>query len=360
MKNLVILLCLFLALTLSSGAVLNRQAPPSPPTEDPLTTEIVRSKGFREYQLHLKDDWITFYVHAPENAPCRNLVLFLSGSTPDPSFSYEKKDGKLLSYYWGHTDFKLLPPDYAYVIIAKRGREGAVNEAAPDAQRTPAIYREKNSLDYRVWQANEVINYCWKRLLKNPQKVIVYGHSEGAPVAAKLGTVNRHITHLGFWCGNALPDYFEFILMRRKELLAGKIGEAETQQKIDALLADYQEIFKAPNDTQGHNGSSYYTKKRWSSYAEPPIHHLLKLNIPLYVQVATRDDNAPIETTYIIPLEFTRLGKANLTYKVGVGWDHSLNELDTSGNKISHWNDAFQAFFQWTQQTTNTPKGNTK
>mgnify|MGYP000333017297 FL=1 len=43
-------------------------------------------------------------------------------------------------------------------------------------------------------------------------KVIVYGHSEGAFVAPKLATVNKRITHLGVWGGSALPDFFDFIL----------------------------------------------------------------------------------------------------------------------------------------------------
>mgnify|MGYP001603436541 CR=1 FL=1 len=321
------------------------------PVVDPRTPEVLARQGFREYRIKAGSDWVTFYVHAPTNPPWRNLVLFLSGSTPDPSFSYEFKDGKLVSYFWGHKDYELLPPDYAYAVIAKRGREGALNESAPAPQAgPPAVYLEKNSLDYRVWQADLVINYSRKYLLKNPEKIIVYGHSEGAPVAAKLGTVNRHITHLGFWCGNALPDFFEFMLMRRKELYQGKSTEAETQKKIDELLTDYKTIFADPKDTHPHKDSSIYTRKRWSSYAEAPVNHLVRLKIPLFVQVVSQDDNAPVETTYMIPLEFTRLGKTNLTYKVGVGWDHSLNSIDSAGKKTSHWKEVFQDFMNWTQK----------
>ncbi|MGC4045453.1 MAG: hypothetical protein QM758_16805 [Armatimonas sp.] len=320
------------------------------PVEDPRTPEIIAKHGFREYQIKSGSDWVTFYVHAPGRPPWRNLVLFLSGSTPDPSFSYELKDGKLVSYFWGHKDYEQLPPDYAFAVIAKRGREGAINENAPDGETGPPdVYLKKNSLDYRVWQADQTINYCRKNLLSASPKIIVYGHSEGAPVAAKLGTVNRSITHLGFWCGNALPDYYEFILMQRKEFYSGKITDAEAQQKIDTLLEDYKTIFAAPKDTHPHNDSHMYTKKRWSSYAEPPLNHLLRIRIPIFLQVATLDDNAPIETTYIVPLEFTRLGKRNLTYRVGVGWDHSLNSVDAAGKKTSHWNTVFQEFFQWTQ-----------
>lgn len=317
------------------------------PPEDPLTPEVVASKGFREYHLARKGDWITFYVRAREHTSLHHLVLFLSGSTPDPCFSYEKRDGKTISYFWGHRDFDLLPPDYAYVVIAKRGVEGAFDDAAPE-RRTPPIYLQKNSLDYRVWQADQVIDYCCRNLLTHPGKVIVYGHSEGAPVAAKLGTVNRRITHLGFWCGNGLPDYYEFALMRRKQFLQGKMTDAEAQKEIDGLFDDYRSIFTAPDDTQAHNGSRYYTNKRWTSYAEPPVQHLLRVHIPIYVQVATLDENAPIETTYLLPLEFTRLRKRNLTYKVGVGWDHSLNEIDADGKKRSHWEEVFRDFMRWT------------
>jgi len=320
------------------------------PVEDGLTTSVVSSKGFREYQILVKHDWITFYVHSPEKASVRNMVLFLNGSTPDPTFSFERKDGKMHSYFWGPHDYKTLGPDYAYVVIAKRGLEGAIDEAI--ARPTPAIYLQKNSLDYRVWQADEVINFCYRHVLKNPRRLVVYGHSEGSSVAAKLGTVNRRITHLGFWCGNALPDYFDFVFAERKEFLSGHITDAEAEHNIDGQFESYRKIFASPQDTSVQEGGDSYTHKRWSSYAEPPINNLVRIKIPLYVQVATLDENAPVESSYLIPLEFTRLGKRNLTFKVGVGWHHGLNGIDGSGKQIGHWDEVFRDFIRWSETTS--------
>lgn len=89
-----------------------------------------------------------------------------------------------------------------------------------------------------------------------------------------------------------------------------------------------------------------YTQSWWS-YSEPPINNLLRLEIPIYVQVATNDESAPIESSYLIPLEFARLGKTNLVYKVCVGCDHGFNLKTEDGNIKRTWKEIFKEFIEW-------------
>lgn len=313
--------------------------------------EIIKSFGFQTYQLEKKGDTIEFYVHNPGNEPKKNLAVFLSGSTPDPIFTYEIKDGVFKKYLWAHKDYQIFPPDYAFVLITKPGREGVFNEA--DLNKVPTEYLEKNSLDYRVWQADEVVNYCLKKILKKPVNVVVYGHSEGYNVVAKLLTVNKKITHAGLLGGSAMPDYFDFMMFSSKRFSSGKIDEVKFKEELEKYQSEYKKIFESPNDTRSEG---IYTNKRWTSYAPPPINYLMNVKIPLYMLVSTNDNNAPIESTFIVPLEFARLNKTNLTYKICEGCDHSFNITDKNGNITRTWNTQIQDFVKWVEATPKNDK----
>lgn len=56
--------------------------------------------------------------------------------------------------------------------------------------------KEIVELDNSVLRIDGAINHLVKQHAF--ERVIVYGHSEGAPIGAKLATVNNSITHLGF------------------------------------------------------------------------------------------------------------------------------------------------------------------
>lgn len=306
----------------------------------PTKNEIVAHYGFEQKVMNSDEEDIVYYTYSKDSSPKTKLILYLQGSDPSPQFSYKIEDNKTQKLCWLNGEFKELSNEYIYVVIEKIGFEGLIDE---DNIPKPKIYQQKNSLDNRVERADQVINEICKK--NNFKKVIVYGHSEGAPVAAKLGTVNNKITHLGFWAGNALPDFYDFVLESRIQFHKGEISAQEAQKQIDKTIDGFvNKIAKDISNTKGDG----YTNKRWWSYSEPPINHLLKIDIPIFVQVATNDESAPIESTYLIPLEFARLGKTNLTYNVCVGCDHGFNFKNKDGLTERNWKKIFKEFIQWT------------
>jgi len=308
----------------------------------PSKNELVNHFGFIQDSILVDTENIVYYSYRNGDAKIDKLIVYLQGSDPSPQFSYKLKEKKIEKFCWLHGEFKELSENYLFVVVEKVGFEGIIDE---DNIPKPEIYQLKNSLDDRVFRVNNVINELYSKYSLN--KVIVYGHSEGAPVGAKLATINEKITHLGFWAGNALPDFYDFALESRKEYYKGKVSVEESQKQIDELINSFaNEIATDSLNTEG-NG---YTKKRWWSYAEPPINNLLKLDIPIFVQVATNDESAPIESTYLIPLEFARLGKTNLTYEVCVGCDHGFNSKNNEGNIQKNWNSIFNEFIKWTNK----------
>jgi hypothetical protein len=77
----------------------------------------------------------------------------------------------------------------------------------------------------------------------------------------------------------------------------------------------------------------------------------LKINIPIFVQVAGKDESAPMESTYLIPLEFTRLGKNNLRYEICMECDHGFEIERENGVTENKWDSIFQEFIKWTVST---------
>ena len=310
----------------------------------PTKQELVHHFGFVQDSLFVASEGIVYYAHQRKKRTKEldHLIIYLQGSDPSPQFSYQLRGDQVELICWLHGEFKDLPENYLFVVIEKVGFEGVIDE---DHIPKPKIYQQKNSLDNRVFRADAVINKLCANY--NFKKVIVYGHSEGAPVGAKLATVNKRITHLGFWAGPALPDFYDFAIESRKEYYKGNISVEESQKQINDLFDSFRNEIAA--DSLNTDGSGY-TNKRWWSYSEPPINHLLKLEIPIFVQVATDDESAPIESTYLIPLEFARLGKTNLTYQVCMGCDHGFNSKDEAGNVQRNWKAVFNEFIKWTHE----------
>ena len=308
----------------------------------PTKLEVLDSYGFKEDTIIRNNESILYYTYSKGNTTKNKIILYIQGSDPSPQFSYRIKDSKIQKLCWLNGEFKIISDEYLYVVVEKIGFEELIDE---DNIPIPKIYQKMNSLQNRVFRINEVINYLTAK--QQYEKVIVYGHSEGAPVAAKLAIINKKITHLGFWAGNALPDFYDFILENRRDYYKGEISDSTAQKRIDNLILKFKNISKDSVNTDGDG----YTNLRWWSYAEPPIYNLLKIDIPIYVQVATKDKSAPIESTYLIPLEFSRLGKKNLTYKVCIGCNHGFVITNDQGNKENKWKEIFSDFIEWTNNT---------
>lgn len=307
----------------------------------PTKSEVVAHYGFEQQLIEVNGEEIVFYSYQKGNQLKTKLIVYLQGSDPSPQFSYRIKDNEIQKLCWLNGEFKSISEEYQYVVIEKTGFEQLINE---DEIPKPEVYQENNSLENRVSRAHAVIEHLTAN--NNFDKVIVYGHSEGAPVGAKLATVNNKITHLGFWAGNALPDFYDFILENRIEYHKGSISDSTAQSRIRKNIAGFNEIAKDSLNTEG-NG---YTNLRWWSYSEPPINNLLKIKIPIYVQVASLDKSAPIESSYLIPLEFVRLKKTNLTFNVCIGCDHGFSLTKEDGKVERKWKEIFENFINWTEK----------
>ncbi len=210
-------------------------------------------------------------------------------------------------------------------------------------------YIRKCGMEWQVQASSIVIDTLCSMLPISGDKVIALGVSEGGRVVPRLAVENEKITHVVCMVSGGLNQFYSSIINKRIDAATGKFSHREAQVIIDSLFCEYQKIYSDPHSTdKSWYGHSY---KRWASFCtDIPLEHLVKLDIPIYFLSGSADRNAPVLQADYIKLEFLRLGKTNLTYRVLPGCEHSLYEVVVEDGKekgISHRDEAFSMVVDW-------------
>ncbi|MBL0355906.1 MAG: hypothetical protein IPP72_03035 [Chitinophagaceae bacterium] len=296
--------------------------------------------GFEDYKVPFKRDTISFYTYHKSGSIPNSIYMFLPGSDAENIYTYHK-DGD--SSVWYNSlidfDFSYLPTDYLFVVVAKPGF-GFCGKA----DTIPNKYWEYTSLSDRVNRAEIALQYVQTHIIKHPKKVAVFGYSEGFYVGAKLAVQNRNITHLGIGGGGGYIDFYDFIIENQKQVLKGNTKTDSAIYYNQKLILDFADAIKAPDNSTFTYG---YSNKRWATFSEPPIYNLVKLKIPIFQIHSSNDEMTPIENAYIVPLEFARLKKDNLTFSVCSNCNHSFIETSPNGREINHKQKMMTNFFEW-------------
>lgn len=270
---------------------------------------------------------INYYVTSNKIDAKKPLLLFLDGSGAYPLFQYtENGTASTISL-----DYKKWSGKYHIVVISKPGVPFADSvgrrPSGEPVYMAPAEYKKRLSLQWRVNSAKVVLAEMLKQNNIIRKKIIVIGISEGFQVGSKLLTVCPEITHAVLLVGNGLNQFFDFIIHNRIAARTGKLSEEQAQKNIDSLTAVAGNINENANSTEkewyGH------TYLRWSSFCNStPMDDILSVNIPVYIIVASKDDNTTVLSTDYLFLESIKRKRKNIIYKV-YPYDHSLTEKIT-------------------------------
>jgi len=300
-------------------------------------------KAYKHHQIISENDTINYHSFAQTSLDSvENFLVYIHGSGSEPLFTIIKDS---LGYQMQSAvpfNLETVPSSYAMILVSKKSIPFCVVDK-PN-YKAPESFFLNEKLDYRVYQNDMVINEISKNY---PQlkKLIVLGHSEGSDVAAKLCTINKNITALAYWSGGGNSQFYDFPLFISKEMNAGNITQSEALDQYQELINQYDLMMIEKDSIHKQWYGNSFT--RWAHFNEPPIESLVQLEIPIYLAMGMADQAVPIESAMLIPAEFTRLRKTNLTYKFYPDLDHSFMEIDEFGEYISHWDEAFIELLDW-------------
>lgn len=308
---------------------------------------ITSYEHFKHHSVIKKNDTINYYVYSREKiSNTTGILLFIHGSGAFPMFTVTKDSKTTSVVSTVPFDLEKLPKDYAFVVVAKK----CVPFVTTNKEYQPSkCFYENESLNYRVWQYNNVLHDFIKKI-ETPKNIIAIGHSEGSDVVAKLGTVNKNLTHIGFWSGSGNSQYNDFALMIRKEVSEKKIDEKTAAMKLDTLYEKLKDIEAHPNDINKFWMDNTY--KRWHEFSEPAVENLLRINIPIFAAIGTQDQAVPIESSLIIKSEFIRKHKKNLTFRIYPDYDHGFETVPSNPNEEPQdmWMSVFSEFMNWVEK----------
>jgi len=321
----------------------------------------VTPKDWGLKDFFLQDDRlgeINFYVTEKGIDQEKPLLFLFSGTSGLPTMLIVKSGDKSLQ-------LGTVPPDqinsfsdqFHVVFMGKAGTPFCdtveVEEINPwknlEEYRPSEEYVQKSGMEWEVQASSLVIDALLEMLPITENKIIALGLSEGGRLATRLAAEDSRITHLVSVISGGLNQFYSSIINTRLDAARGEMTHQEAQTEIDKLFALYKDIYSDPSSTEKwYYGHPY---RRWGSFCNDiPLENLVKLEIPILFVNGSADRSTPILQADYIMLEFIRLGKTNLTYRVLPGVDHSLYEVveeDGKEEAVSHREEVFQMIKDW-------------
>lgn len=314
-----------------------------------ITFEVHAQSGWDNFFYHdtLTDKHLgTFVIHASKSnrKAAKPLLVYLDGSGNYPLF-YRKNNGKYNTSV--SLDIARYAKDYTIVLISKPGipfsdslRYRSGKPYYPENRLFDQLY----SLQWRAGTASKAIDYLYNKLPVDKKHIIVMGYSEGSQVAPAVAVLNKRVTHVICFVGNALNQLYDFIIEQRLNADRNAITAEKAQHNVDSLYDVYQKIYNSPDATDKKWFGATHLK--WSSFSVvTPLENMLKLDIPILYIAGGKDNNQTIIDMDYARLEFLRKHKTNLTYKVYPNSNHYLQEGETD-----HSDEAHQFALDWVNE----------
>ena len=136
----------------------------------------------------------------------------------------------------------------------------------------------------------------------------------------------------------------QYIRHIRQQEDTGNLTPEAAQLAIEGLYAQWEQLFEEEIQPT-YQGDLPQTQ---ISFSEPTYDDLLSLDIPIYVAYGTADLGArPCD---LLPLDFIKAEKTNLTLKAYPGWEHNFFDILADGKpdySTYHWDEVMHTFKEW-------------
>ncbi len=326
----------------------------------------------KEYSIITKTDTIYFLSTLPDKQ--KKTIVFCQGSGPTPMV-INLKAGLYNPFPFGIDS--TTRKEFNIVLISKPGLKRYVTEDDLNAEsikqglmlqldstnRPPKKYTMNNSLHKLGSDCIDVIQFLKKQPWVDKGNIYVYGHSQGAVVAAYVAAKDpQDIKGLIYSQGNAYGVYAGYL----SSILYNQSYIQDINKKVDSVYKLHADLVSGKPDKEmdamyGWKEKELYDQKnndfydlytsRWRSLEEPTaIEYLLKTKMPVLVVLGL---NSPGDLdNKNIPIDFARHHKHNLSTLFYPGYDHNFFKqvTDDKGNQKEpefHWNDVFNDVKKW-------------
>jgi predicted esterase len=266
------------------------------------------------------------------------LVLFVQGSGCMPPFVGL---GTPNPY---STVFNFIPlaqqGDYAVMVVDQPGQPDAPPQAPPGvATGCPAAFNARFSYDSWLDTLRGALRHALALPWVDGSRVLVFGVSEGATMAAGLARALPEVTHVAMIGGTGTSQLFDFA--------AGAYRAGGTDEDVQARLADIDATVAAINaDPRSTDKFAWgHTYLRWSTFfAQAPGENLAQSKARVYLASGMRDGSVPILSTEVAYARLRALGR-DVTFRRVPRADHGLVPEGGTWADVQKDYDAVMAWF---------------
>ena len=308
-------------------------------SQNNLTVENIAQINTQLFCLTTATDTIHFIKHDTINRK-KPLFLFMTGSLAMPliiDYGKDHKNAMATNFY--HLLDKQIFENFNVVSISQPNVPPIVlsedlNERGAYKNANPMFFKRNVSETY-VERTNEVLNYLLQQNWIDADSIYIFGHSQGAYIAARVPAENEAVKAIGFASTNPFGRLQGIMFKEaRAKAISGEMTEEEAQKIIEQHWNLWNYMIYSPTFPDEWIGKTDLPATQ-ISFTQPVVDILANLKQPVFIAYGTRDyHSVPCE---LLPIYFGFAKKTNYKMHPMLGRGHNFETIDNDGKP--NWDD---------------------
>lgn len=195
-------------------------------------------------------------------------------------------------------------------------------------------YVRRNHLDTYLTRAYSVIDYITTQQWADEKNIVVFGHSQGAYIAAALAARDKRISAVGLASFCPLGRMQGQVIEARLNGIAGKTTIQQATDKIKEI-SDYWRYLQNADDKEYQKSRKGDLPSTTKSFSQPVFEEISKLSQPVFIAYGTSDYHSVL--CELFPLYFAQYEKENYKVVPMSGRGHNFENINEDGTH--DWND---------------------
>ncbi len=314
-------------------------------------------KNMVAYKMDLKNDTIEF-LRADDTNQKLPVFVFIQGSQPIPLIM--NFGNKLTAAFLYNLDNTILS-NYHVIEIATPNTPLYCDSTSLDDQcrYVPTgeptgfdpIYIKRNHLSTYTERANAVIDYIATQQWADKNNIIVFGHSQGAYIAAALAAQNKHVSVLGLASFCPLGRMQGQVIEARLNAIARKTTMQQSSERITEI-SDYWKYLQSADDEEYQKQRKGDLPSTTKSFSRPVFEEISRLRQPVFIAYGTSDYHCIL--CDLFPLYFAQNKKENYEILPMNNRGHNFEMINQDGShdwEDVKWHEVTAAFARFIEKT---------